>query len=253
MVVLRTAKLSLLVIYIAGCNGFIGGTRERREGLPTCNPPLTLSPEVAVVAPLALVKLSASGGRGEYAFDISDNASGAHINPDDGSYLAGATTGVRDRIRVTAAECEGEAVAIVEVPQLLVVQPGTASVPPGTSFAMRASMGSGSFTYEVHSTVSGAVITPAGVYTAGPRTGVDVVRVTDSVTKTTRDATIQVSFDAVLQASPAHIALPVGSRTTLHVRGGSGHVSADADGIVSRFQDGMLEALAPGSQTLTVT
>ncbi len=247
---------NLLVTVAVGlacaCNGTIGDGKDKRDGVPACDPPLTITPVNATVAPLALVKLQAQGGKGEYGYDIPDNASGARINTDDGSYLAGATTGVFDRVRVTAAECEGEAFAVINVPHVLVVQPATAQVPPGTTFTFSLSQGSGQFDFAMASTQSGATVTLAGVYTAGPREGADVVRVTDHVTGSTRDAIITVDIDAVFVAQPPHLALPVGATTVLYANGGSGHLTAELSSPVATYANGVLTALAPGSVTVTL-
>lgn len=244
--------VTLALAATCACNGTIGDGKDKGGGVPPCDPPLTITPANATVAPLALVTFAAQGGRGEYGYDIPDNASGARINTDDGSYLAGATTGVFDRVRVTASECEGEAFAVVNVPQLLVVQPATARIPPGTTFTFVVTQGSGQFDFEMSSTQSGGHVTPAGAYTAGGSEGADVVRVTDHVTGSTRDAVITVDVDAAFVAEPRHLALPVGATSVLYAGGGSGHVTAEVSSPVATYADGVLKALAPGSANVIV-
>ena len=54
-----------------------------------CDPPLALTPENAFVASYDLVTFVASGGTGNYRFNIVDAQSGALLNELTGAYLAG--------------------------------------------------------------------------------------------------------------------------------------------------------------------
>jgi hypothetical protein len=67
---------------------------------------------------------------------------------------------------------------VVRDVQISGAQPG--AVTPGTAFALTASGGSPSYSFTFRSNQSGASLSMAGLYTAGPDAGLDIVRATDS-------------------------------------------------------------------------
>ena len=108
---------------------------EVDTGPVACDPPLNLeAPEYA--ARLTQVQLVATGGTGDYVFAIDSNESGGIVNPTTGQWIPGDGAGF-DTVSVTDAGCIGEAMATVEVVGALVVEPGGAVVPTGTSWELR--------------------------------------------------------------------------------------------------------------------
>lgn len=218
-----------------------------------CEPELALNPSSATIAPLATVAFSATGGKGAYNFELLTTGSGARLDANSGAYLAGSTTGVRDSVRVRAAGCAGEAVAEVYIPDVLDVQPARAEVPPNTTFTFVVTRGSGSFTFQLSTNSSGAQLGETGTYTAGANDGDDVVRVSDAVTGSFKDVRLAVRASARLDADPPVVALPLGSRTVLHARGGSGHVTGSPESDIGVFADGVLRAAKAGTTNVTLT
>jgi len=130
-------------------------------------------------------EFTATGGVGfGYVFSVSQNNSGATIDPSTGLYTAGSTEGVTDVVTVT--DPAGETVnATVVVGRALAIVPPSAIVDAGAQIAFSGSGGSGTgYVWSIPSNQSGATIDASGLYTAGPTAGTDTVRLTDSLGNT---------------------------------------------------------------------
>ena len=147
--------------------------------------PIQIVPASASVRPGAAIAFTASGGNGgALSWALATNGSGGRIDPVTGRYVAGATAGVSDVIRVSDDWGErGEATVRVEAAPALGISAPAASVPPRGTLALAAVGGSGAgYRWSLAQNRSGGTIDPAtGAYAAGALGWtVDVVRVVDS-------------------------------------------------------------------------
>lgn len=219
-----------------------------------CNPALVLSPDAATVAPLALLTFKASGGTGEYRFEVLQNESGGVLNTLTGAYLAGPTAETTDIIQLIDLGCEGEATATVTIPKALDVAPLSAEVDRGVSFLFEITGGSGDFRCNLLTNGSGGTLDTYGCeYTAGTKDGVDVARVVDVATGQFQDSYITVKAGAVLKPVPATIFMPEGARFALNIRGGSGSFDVLSDSNSVAYEGGELFAEASGNAEITAT
>ena len=183
---------------------------------------LSIAPASASLPPRGTRTFTASGGSGTgFGWDLATNASGGSINPTTGIYVAGATGGVTDVIRVTDS-LGNTATRDVTVTAGLSVAPATATLGPGATRTFTASGGSGTgYAWAFATNGSGGTIGAAtGLYTAGPTGGVtDVVRVTDSLGNT---ATADVTVVAAIVIAPALVSLEPGGTQAFTASGGSG-------------------------------
>lgn len=221
--------------------------------LPPCEPALTITPAARAVGALQLVSFEAAGGTERYTFSLATDASGALVNAVTGAYLSGSRTGVVDRIRVTAADCDGEAIAEIRVVEPLIVRPAAATIRPGTRFGFQVVGGSGRTTFTLASDRSGATLTATGAYTAGSGVGLDQIRVEDLETGEIVRVELQVDASARLVADPPEVYLPVGGRFRLRTSGGSGEIALEAAPDLVLFSEGTLTGTRAGSRTLTLT
>ncbi len=221
-------------------------------GPPACDPALSLTPVQAFARPYDLVIFQADGGTGDWRFALAEDRSGALLEPLTGAYLAGEQTGVVDEIWLTDEGCVGQQVATVEVVTAMDVHPGSGQVPVGSAFDFAVAGGSGSFTFELEANGSGAVLA-GGRYTAGPRPGVDRVRVRDVHTGETRLVSLEVLAAATLRADPAWLVLPVGVRQAISVTGGTDTFDVVLDGDAAQVEDGVVIAMQPGRVTASLT
>jgi hypothetical protein len=216
---------------------------------------VTISPATASAPPRGSLSFTASGGSGTgYQWALSANPSGGSINASTGAYVAGATGGVTDAVRVV--DSIGNAgLRNVTVTAGVSIAPGTASVAPGGTISFSAAGGSGTgFAWSLTTNVSGGTINPStGAYRAGSNAGTDVVSVSDSLGNT---ATRNVSVTASLAISGATTIAPRGS-TTFSATGGSGSgytwsISTNNSGGAINSSTGAYTAGATPSVTDTV-
>lgn len=187
-----------------------------------CDPPLAIVPDEAFTAAYDLVVLEPTGGTGNYRFELVENNSDGIVNALTGAYLAGATENVVDRVRLTDAQCVGEAFASIYITDPLEIRPQVVAVASGDTLQLDAFGGSGGAIYSLVINNSLASVTDDGLYTAGPRLGRDVVKVLDPGTGLEDEAVISVVDDPTLSADPPRIFLPVGSQMPVSFQGGSG-------------------------------
>ena len=219
-----------------------------------CDPALALAPVRSHVLPLDLVDLVASGGSGAYIFEQVDNRSGGLLNPLNGSYVSGTTSGVADRFAVRDSTCIGTAEASVQVVDPLVVQPSSIELGSGEQFQYIVSAGSGVYDFVIIDARGGGSVSAAGVYTSAPnRTGRDVVAVIDRLSGETVEVPIDVVADGNLRPTPRHVHVPVGAQFTLPIAGGSGSFAVVSTSTVVTVVDGEIIGLGHGRARLDVT
>jgi sugar lactone lactonase YvrE len=171
--------------------------------------PLNVSPMTATVAAGAQQTFAASAGAGVYTWSLSTNNSGGSITS-TGSYTAGSTGGVTDTIIVTDSMGNAATATVAVLAPLVITSGsgGTVTVLAGGQQALTASGGTGPYTWSLSTNNSGGSITSAGVYTAGPTTGVtDTVKVTDSTGASTTISVLVTSPVPVPAMGLAHVFL----------------------------------------------
>src|SRR5262249_32923734 len=142
---------------------------------------VSVSPTTATLAPLGRQTISISGGSGVgYAFALTSNPSGGHVNAQTGEYVAGAVGGVTDVI--SAHDNLGNsATASITVTAGMAAGSPTLSVTPLDSAQITVTGGAPGYVFSITSNGSGGTIDPAtGAYVAGssPDT-TDYITVTD--------------------------------------------------------------------------
>ncbi|MCB9687253.1 MAG: VCBS repeat-containing protein [Alphaproteobacteria bacterium] len=232
--------------------GDTGDTTTVTGTTPTpdaCEVPLTLAPEVPGVLPLHGTRFVASGGSGDVRFTLTVDASGALLDEVGGQYVAGATGGVRDEVRVDDQTCGTSATASVDVLGHLDVHPATALVPPGTSFAISATGGSGSWSCTPKVMFSGSL---AGcTWTAGNQAGTDTIEVTDD--KTGETATVQYVVDPAVTSMDlwgTRLFLPVDQPFAPTFLAGTQEVDLTPSSAGLDVVDGTLIGRTPGAYTV---
>jgi hypothetical protein len=192
---------------------------------PSCTPALTLEPATRAIAPLDVLTLVARGGTGAYTFALVDAPSGAIVNELLGVYLAGETTGVVDRVRVTDRGCVGEAEAMLRVVAPLAIVPRRLELLPSTRVQLEVRGGSGRHAFSLVTATAGSTISASGAYVAARVGGRDLVRVTDLETMQTADARVVITASAALTLAAERFVIPVGARHALGAQGGSGEIT----------------------------
>lgn len=226
--------------------------RAADAGPVPCQPALELAPSRTAALPFGQRLVFASGGTGDYRFELSRNESGSIVNELTGAYLAGSRSGVTDRIRVTDLGCLGEAFSDVEVVDALQLRPLSVTAPPGISWQFEVDGGSGVFSFRSVVSGSGGTLTADGAYTAGPTEGLDIVEVLDVLSEERVEARIDVrraDFSSVHET----VFVAVGEAQTLQLSGGSGFVEfEERPSFVRISQQLELEGLSAGSADLTL-
>lgn len=234
-------------------------------GPSPCEPGLAFAPAIGVepvfvepvfVAPVfGHVTLMATGGTGQYRFELIGETTHGSVHPLSGVYEAGSEPGVSDSVRLTDLGCGGEAVATVDVVPQLAVAPKHADIGPASSFQLEVSGGSGAVTITTVTVASGGLITPAGLYTAGPFEGLDRFRISDQITGEMVDVLYTVRSGAGLRLRARALALALGHASEIPAAGGTGVFTAEVeDPTVAEVQaDGLVLGVAAGSTLLTVS
>lgn len=221
--------------------------------LSPCEPALEITPASSQALPLSLVTFGASGGTGAYRFAAAAAPSGGLVHAYTGAYLVGTEAGVTDVVELRDDGCAGSAIAEVEVVWPMTVRPGTAEVPPKTSFQFEVDGGSGEVEYELLWSGSGGMVSAGGGYEAGYDPGEDAVRVLDLETGQEAMAYVNVADGAALTPAPPWIALGLGQTWHLQIEGGSGHFSYEvAKPLVIVDEAGALEAVDEGRTAIEV-
>jgi hypothetical protein len=225
---------------------------EDLEALLPCPTALSIDPPSASAIPLQLLELRPQGGLGGYRFALTQNNSGAILNPITGAYLAGQTRGVSDTITLTDTRCTGEASAAVEVVAPITVAPAVVEIARQGSFTFEATQGSGQYTFAFVQNRSGGTLSAQGVYTAGDKLGEDTIEVKDALTMEVARASVKVVQDAIFAPDPPIVFVPVGQTQVIRTRGGSGLVESVMGGDIYTLQDNVLDVTAPGTRTITL-
>ncbi len=190
-----------------------------------CDPALAINPTEGWVVAEGYFTFVASGGTGDYRFEVTGNESGGVIHERTGRFLSGSTGAVIDTIQVTDDGCDGRATATINVfDTRFELQPTLAEIEPEATLTFRILGGTGNQAFELVRNDSGATVGDDGVYTAGEVEGTDVIRVIDSLSGDVRQATLTIVGDAALHVAVPHVIVPVGQTIDLGVTGGSGHI-----------------------------
>ena len=188
---------------------------------PACSPPLALTPAMGEVPPFQLLQFQASGGTGNYRFELASPALG-DVHPTAGTYGAPGEIGAMDQVILTDTQCAGQATADVVVVDHIALIPAAAEVLPGTAFTFETEGGIGATVCSMISSESGATLDPSCAYEAGALEGTDLIEVVDDAGFTAQ-ATIVVDANAILEPEGyAHWVIPLGSDFVAAARGGSG-------------------------------
>ena len=260
----RQISALLLMIALVGCGGEnspMGDIPDGSSGQPDgssakipCDPALAITPTSSDVVPYGTVYFSATGGTGDYRFQLADNQSGAELNESTGIYVSGDGSGKADQVIVTDRGCDGKATAMVDVHAHLTVTPRSVEMRPGTQFSFDVSGGSGTYECSFVGQESGGSITAKCAYTAGPATGVDIVRVRDLQTGDYVDADLSIQPGATMTvAGSGHIFIPVGQKFVPTSYGGSGHLQPTVLSGPFTVMDGTLLGSTPGRGTVRFT
>lgn len=234
------ASLLLLGLWLSACNGKFTVPPEpgEMEGVrPRCGEigePLAVSPVTANVGAGQLLVLRGSGGTGVYRWSLAENVSGGDVDPNAGVYVAGTPLGdaeaTVDVVLLEDRGCRGEATASLTVEDAPRVLPSRVEVERGETLTFVGEGGSGRYAFSLATDATGGSIDATGRYTAGARTGTDVVRLTDEELGATADAVVDVVADASLVLAPPEWAVPIGSTVTLPIEGGSGEYDLRIEG-----------------------
>jgi hypothetical protein len=181
---------------------------------------VSISPPTVSLAPNGTQTFSAFGGKGSgYVFSLKTNGSGGSIDPASGAYVAGLTGPATDVIQV-ADPYSNVATATVTVGPGVTVSPATKALVTRQSLTLNVVGGAGTpYAWSMRSSPSGGTVSPAGLYTAGPNAGLDVVQAADRLNNT-GTATIQVV--PPLAVAPTAPTVLVGETVDFTASGGSG-------------------------------
>jgi hypothetical protein len=222
-----------------------------------CEEALVLSTEWPAVETLGLLHVSVQGGSGDAEVTMVASPSGAIFDAAVGTYIAGTTAGVTDRLVARDRQCFGEADLTLDVVSPLEVRPTGGQVLPGDAFTFEVVGGSGETTFTPGPLRSGGSLEPDGAYVAGPADGIDEAEVLDDRTGRTVPVTLSVSASAELAGRPARLVVPLGVEADLLISGGSGWFDLVPDTSTPAALDGATSppsvlALSPGDVRITV-
>ena len=271
---IRVLAITSLSIVALGCSGSDPDPAERDGGtadgavadggprsdagadggvVGPCAPQLSVTPTTAAVLPFGLYTITPQGGTGAYRFSLEQNESDAIVNALSGAYLAGAEGGAVDRVLVTDLGCTGEARVDIRVVEPLAIRPANIVAPPTTAWTFDGVGGTGDFSFTLLVDGSGATLSPAGAYVAGPNEGTDRVQLTDNRTGQTAEATIAVAVGAEMTPNPPFVFVGQGETFRLGIDGGSGFVEVVEDEPSFALVDGrVVRGVAPGRARVTL-
>jgi hypothetical protein len=210
--------------------------------------PLTLKAEPHRLRVAGAVALTATGGSGYYRYRAEAGGSSGEMRGD--RFIAGLTPAT-DTLVVEDIKCPGSAQATVQVIASFDVAPARAMVRPGTSFQVFTAGMLGNADFSLVSSTAGSTLSPAGMYTAGSGSGVDLLRVRDGQTGDEALLQFEVSASARLRGDPVVMALPAGSSIPLATTGGSDRVTWAKVSGPGTLEGGRFKA-EPGARGLVV-
>ena len=193
-----------------------------------CLEPLSLSSPSSATLPLQLLTLEASGGSGEWHFELIENNSGALLNSQTGAYLSGSIEGVIDVIRVSDRKCPGAIDLEIKIVNPLEVAPRTPEVERGDRITIEVAEGSGDYEISVLNSESGGQMLGDTLYAVGSQLGLDVLEVRDLQTNERVAIAMQVRLNADIEVSQNLLIFPTGASIELSPRGGSGYYDLEA-------------------------
>jgi len=219
--------------------------------LPPPPPPGDPCDDFALVAPTSLgpgqtAFLAVTGGIGPWTYSLAEDNSGGAINAGSGEWLAGPVQAT-DVVAAYDAGCDLEDSASVVIYAPITAQPDGAVVPPGQSFAITATGGSGGWSCDAISLEAGATLSGCD-FVAGA-VGLNRVQVTDSQTGLTDETEIVVAEGVELLSESVHL-VAVGFPYRPEPIGGSGRFDIVPIAGLSVVDDA-LTATAPGSYSVT--
>jgi hypothetical protein len=142
---------------------------------------LAVTPSDPTTTTRGAITFTAVGGSGSFTWSLTSAPSGGTIDPGTGAYVAGVTGNTIDTVRVQDSVGNSAAV-VVSVGPALTLTPKTGALVSGATLAFSATGGSGvGYAYTLDPNASGGSIDASGIYTAGPNSGSDVVRLVDSL------------------------------------------------------------------------
>lgn len=248
----RVVIAALSLALLTACDGQIHGDSDGGVELPRCDPPIVAVARDIVVAPYDIAVIRVTGGTGRPRFSLqSDGETGSRVDATTGVFVAGALPG-DEAVRVTDERCDDDAIVRIEVTEGLALAPATAEVAPGDAIAFEVRGGTGTFTFDMALSASGGTIDATGRYVAGATEGDDRVRVTDTTSGDTAEATVRVRAGAGLMVPTTRLGVPVGSRYVLTPTGGSGVVDVTSSTGSFTIEEGDIVATSVGDATLTV-
>ena len=176
--------------------------------------------------------VTATGGSGAYrwSFPEGGNLSGAILDQESGSYLAGEVVGVADAIEVVDVECGATLTAQVHVVPDARIEPPALEIPPNTDFCFEVVGGSGSVIGDqAHAWVLvqegsgvGIALDEEGCYRSGEVVGTDIIQAEDLETGRRMDVYITVTRDPIeVKPSLSRVMVPAGESFSFSVVGGS--------------------------------
>ena len=197
----------LIFLLLVGCNEPPPGDKPPPETSPPttttstpqpviCDPPLSIAPAEAEVAPYQLLQLIGAGGTGQYRYALEAPSVG-DINASAGTYIAPGEAGGADVVILTDTQCTGEATATISIVDGLTILPTAAQVLPDTAFDFEVTGGVGSATCALVEDGSGGTVDAACHYIAGPAEGTDIIEAIDT-SGATAQAQVTVTPDATL-------------------------------------------------------
>ena len=230
----------LVAWLLMGC----GGEPEPAGDVTTvppdpCSEPLTLAPDRPGVPTLEGTRFRAEGTGGTLTFRFVENLSGALLQASTGEYVAGAAPYVVDVVEVVDERCDRTTQAEVAVWEPMALVPERALVPPGTTFAVTNQGGSGAPQCAWVTEGSGGVLEGCQ-WTAGERSGVDVIEVTDPQTFERGTVQYEVEAGATLRVVGERLYLPLGHPFALTVEGGTQSVEVSVPSGLTLEPDGRL-------------
>lgn len=231
--------------------------------LAPCSPALGFSASSYSAVPNSFTTLTATGGGGQYRYELLTATNGAIMHPSSGVFLAGGTLGAQDTVEVTDQSCIGSAQVNVDTVGGVTIAPSDPTVPPGTAISFVGEGGSGSYVYSFANNGSGATIDGSGGYTAGISGGTDVIVMTDTGTNDTAYATVTVIAGVKPTGAPSILYVAMGQTQSLNIADGSGEYTfTSSDPSIAAIGPAMPEtgnknaivvATSPGSATVTAT
>ncbi|MHC4135246.1 MAG: hypothetical protein ACYS0K_09700 [Planctomycetota bacterium] len=179
---MRKACTCFLLLAVAACSSGSGGGSGQAGPISI----LTQSLDQGNVGHVYFQQLAAAGGTGPYSWWISTTGDPlpAGLTLTAGGGLAGTPTQPTAATVIVVVQDASLTLDLVSLPievrDVEIAGASGSAVTPGTSLTLSASGGVAAYLFSLPLNMSGATLTPAGNYTAGSNTGVDVIRATDS-------------------------------------------------------------------------